>query len=144
MTWFRRSSALSTVTLLAAACRAPASAAMPPPAASRPVRDAGGMAGVVARFKALPGKEEAALAMFREYTAQVKETEPGTLVYVFFRGRTDPQEIIILEIYADADARKEHAESSAITAAKARLPGLVDMTTFKAEPIDGALLGYVR
>src|SRR5690348_898477 len=112
MSWFRRSRALLIVTLLAAACRAPSpappSAATPPPA-SLPVRDAGGMTGVIARFKALPGKEEAALAMFREYTAQVKETEPGTLVYVFFRGRTDPQEIVILEIYADADARKAHA-----------------------------------
>jgi quinol monooxygenase YgiN len=114
------------------------------PAASRPVRDAGGMVGVVARFKALPGKEEAALAMFREFTAGVKETEPGTLVYVFLRGRTDPQEIIVLEIYADADGRKAHAESPAITAAKARLPGLVDMASFKVEPIDDAHFGFIR
>ncbi len=119
----------------------PSPVAAPEPA---PAKDLTGVVGIYARFKPLAGKEQEALAMFREVAAEVQKTEPGVLTYLFFRGHKDPGEIIVFEVYRDAKARQAHAESPLIVGALGKLPGLVDMKSVVLEWADETLFGFDR
>ena len=102
------------------------------------------MTGILARFKIQPGKEDAAFALFRDTAAKVQAAEPGTLVYLFFRTKTDPQEIVVFEVYADADARKTHNTSEIMKATHAKLPEVIDMQSIKLEGLDSSVIGFER
>jgi quinol monooxygenase YgiN len=130
------------VLALIAACSSKPSPPTTPTAP--PVWQSGEMVGLLARVKILPGKEEALLAALRETAAKVQETEPDTLVYMFFRSKTDPNELVIFEIYKSKDAMDAHNKSATLAALRPKLPELIDMTTFKIEHTDPAVLGFMR
>lgn len=118
--------------------------ATPAPAVAPAPRQAGEMVGLLARAKILPGKEEELFAALRETAAKVQDTEPGTVVYMFFRNKKDPQELIIFEVYESASALETHGKSAAMAALRPKLGGLVDMATLSLEVTDTSVLGFVR
>ena len=102
------------------------------------------MVGILTRFKVLPGKEADALAFLRDVASQVEADEPGTYAYTFFKTRNDPQEIVVFEIFASADARSAHTQGPIVAAAKSKLKDLADMSTFKSEALEEPISGFLR
>ena len=58
-----------------------------------------------------PGKEADVAAIFRKLEAASRQ-EPGCLMYVVHRHRTDPQRFFIYEQYVDDQALEAHRQSS--------------------------------
>jgi quinol monooxygenase YgiN len=137
----------STIFATAIACHQPAA----PPAAPQPVAVAGGMPaaqdraamiGHLISFKMKSDREAEAIAFLNEFAATIEKNEPGTLVFYFFRSATDPQQVIVMEIYKDQAARDAH--KATLDAARPRMAELLDMTSFKTDlqvgaPIAGVL-----
>jgi (4S)-4-hydroxy-5-phosphonooxypentane-2,3-dione isomerase len=72
--------------------------------------------GLVARFKAKPGKAEELIAgAFRPLLEQV-EKEPGTLLYLLHRSTDDPDLFWFYELYADDEAVDAHRGSATMAA----------------------------
>lgn len=143
---------ISTLFALAfvAACKsaAPTAATTPAPepatAPAPAVRAAGDMVGVLARFKFLPGKEDEAMALFQDTASKVQAASPGVLTYLFLRNKKDPQEVVVVELYADAAARDAHINSQIMTEARPKLGALIDTSTLKIEHLDGSFIGFDR
>jgi quinol monooxygenase YgiN len=87
------------------------------------------MLGVVARIKVKPGQEEAFVGAMNGLIAAVKANEPETTVYECFRSRTNPQEFVMLEVYASQAALDAHQKTPHFMAAGAKL-----MPTFDGMP----------
>ena len=101
------------------------------------------MISVLFRVKMKPGKEEEALAQFRQMVESVEKNEPGTLVYAFHRLQDDPSEIVFWEAYADDDAFKAHMGTPHIGEMRAAFAELFDTTTVKLERME-RVAGFVR
>lgn len=65
---------------------------------------------VIARLKAIKGKEEEMVAVLKGLIANVKNEE-GTLVYTLNRLQQDPSVFLFYEKYADADALVAHSST---------------------------------
>ena len=137
---------LCAIAVIGACSKQPA--ATTPVAPAEPVapapRQAGEMVGLLARATILPGKEEALFAALRETAAKVQETEAGTVVYMFFRNKKNPDELVIFEVYESASALETHGKSATMAALRPKLAELVDMKTLTLEVTDTAVLGFVR
>lgn len=101
------------------------------------------MVAVIFRVKMKPGKEEEALAQFRQMVESVEKNEPGTLVYAFHRLQDDPSEIVFWEAYADDAAFKNHMSTPHMGAMRAAFGELFDTTTVKLERLD-RVAGFAR
>ena len=64
--------------------------------------------GILATIKVKPGKEAEFETVFRELAGQVKQNEPGCLLYDLFRSKT-PSTYVVMEQYANAEALAAHA-----------------------------------
>ncbi|HEU4726698.1 MAG TPA: antibiotic biosynthesis monooxygenase [Kofleriaceae bacterium] len=100
------------------------------------------MIGHLISFKMKPDREAEAIAFLNEFAATIEKNEPGTLVFYFFRSATDPQQVIVMEIYKDQAARDAH--KATLDAARPRMQELLDMSSFKTDlqvgpPIAGVL-----
>ena len=65
---------------------------------------------VVAKIKALPGKETEMEQALLDMIPKVKE-EPGTLIYTLHRDQTDPAVFLFYEKYKDMDALVAHSST---------------------------------
>jgi quinol monooxygenase YgiN len=83
------------------------------------------MLGLVAKLKIKEGTMEEALVLFRELVKDVKE-EPGTLSYTVNRDKANPNVIVVMERYKDADALKAHSSTPHFAAFFGRIAPLLD------------------
>ncbi|MDO9263561.1 MAG: putative quinol monooxygenase [Desulfosalsimonadaceae bacterium] len=65
---------------------------------------------VVAKIKALPGKEAEMEQALLDVIPKVKE-EPGTLIYTLHRDQNDPSVFLFYEKYKDMDALVAHSST---------------------------------
>ena len=78
------------------------------------------MASVVATIKVKEDKLEEAKAFFGKLAAEVRATEPGTLVYVFHQRRDDPRTFVVYEKYESDKALALHSQNLAAKGAEFR------------------------
>jgi quinol monooxygenase YgiN len=92
---------------------------------------------VVGSFTALPGKEQEALAAFKDLV-QPTHDEPGCILYALNQGADDPAKLAFVERWASREELDAHLESPHIKALLERLPELFDesgtITVFNAVP----------
>lgn len=75
-----------------------------------------GMFGLMVRFRLRPGAEGAFDELVSRTVAQIRETEPGTLVYAVHTVAEAPQERIFYELYRDRAAFQVHEEQAHVRA----------------------------
>lgn len=75
------------------------------------------MIGVVAKLVAAEGKGPDLEKVFSELAAKVKANEPGCLMYQLTKSRTEANTYKVLEMYASADALKDHGQTEYFKAA---------------------------
>jgi len=73
--------------------------------------------GVLATMKVLPDKTQEFEATFTALAKQVRENEPGNLMYQLTRSRTEPGVYKVLELYKDQDALTHHGGTDYFKAA---------------------------
>ena len=69
------------------------------------------MIGAIARLKVLDGKGPEFEVAFAALAAKVHSDEPGNSLYQLCKSRSDPNEYVVLEIYADQTAVEAHTGS---------------------------------
>ena len=62
----------------------------------------------IATVQIREGKMEEAKEVLRKVVPKIKESEPGTLEYIPYTVKQDPNVIVFYEIYKDVDAVKAH------------------------------------
>ena len=73
--------------------------------------------GVIDTLTVQPGKNQEFEAAFLALAQQVREAEPGNLLYALHRSTTDSQVYKMMEQYVDAAALKAHGETPHFAAA---------------------------
>ena len=68
--------------------------------------------GVIARLSIQPGKNSELESIFAELQAAVASSEPGNNFYALHKSRTDENQYIVLEQYADQAALDAHGASA--------------------------------
>ena len=81
--------------------------------------------GIIATIKVKPGKEAEFETVFRELAAQVKQNEPGCLLYDLFRSKA-PSTYVVMEQYANAEALAAHGKTAHFVAAGPKLGAVLD------------------
>ena len=69
------------------------------------------MIGAIARLKVQDGKAAEFEAVFRKLAGKVRSDEPGNRLYQLCKSRTDVNEYVVMEIYADQAAVEAHRNS---------------------------------
>ncbi|MBS0643136.1 MAG: antibiotic biosynthesis monooxygenase family protein [Acetobacteraceae bacterium] len=64
---------------------------------------------LVVTISANPGRGAELAAVFRARCAEVMK-EPGCLQFEVFQSQLDPDKLVLLELWSDADALAEHAK----------------------------------
>lgn len=62
----------------------------------------------IARMKVEEGREEEFIRLAKALTEKVRENEPGTLYYEFFRLRDEPRGFAVFEKFTDEAAEEAH------------------------------------
>ncbi len=101
------------------------------------------MTTILAQFKIQPGKEAEAEKALNEMAAAVEANEPGALLYAFNRSQTEPSEITVFEVYADAEAFDAHGQSPHMATLRAGFGPLFDPASVKIVRLE-RLAGFVR
>jgi quinol monooxygenase YgiN len=70
------------------------------------------MIGAIARLKVLDGKGPEFEVAFAALAARVRADEPGNELYRLCRSRENPNEYVVMEIYADQAAVDAHTSSA--------------------------------
>ncbi len=91
---------------------------------------------VLARFNINPGKEAEAEAAIKAQAASVEAGEPGALTYIFLRGRDNPAEVIVFEIYKDKDAFAELGATAHMGAFRSYFGSIFDPASVKIERLE--------
>ena len=81
--------------------------------------------GIIATIKVQAGKEQDFEVVFRELAGQVKQNEPGCLLYDLFKSKT-PSTYVVMEQYANAEALAAHGKTAHFVAAGPKLAPLLD------------------
>ena len=96
-----------------------------------------------AQFKIVPGKEAEAEEAIKKMAAAVEAGEAGALTYIFHRGRKDPLEISVWEVYADDEAFAAHGASEHMAAFRAHFGPLFDPATVQIDRVE-RVAGFSR
>ncbi len=83
------------------------------------------MLGLIAKLKIREGRMDEALDLFKGLVADVRKEE-GTLSYTVNRDTADPNVIVVLERYRDAEALTAHSSTPHFAAFSKRIAGLID------------------
>ena len=83
------------------------------------------MLGLIAKLKIKEGKMEEALELFKGLVKDVK-TEEGTLSYTVNKDTANPNVIVVVERYRDADALTVHSSTPHFAAFSKQIGGLLD------------------
>ena len=81
-------------------------------------------------MKVSPENAAAFEAAMAEMTGKVRECEPGVVYYGSFRSDEDPGTYVVIEIYRDEAAFKDHWKTDFIRPLLARTKPLVEGQTF--------------
>lgn len=79
---------------------------------------------IVLRAKIRPEKHDEWLAGIRQYTADVR-SEPGNISFDYFQNGDDPNEFVMIEVFADSDAGSAHVATDHAKNFFAFMPALV-------------------
>ena len=79
--------------------------------------------GIIATLRVVEGKQAEFEAGFAKMQEVVKVEEPRCLLYDLCQDKTDTTTYLVMEQYADEDARKNHGTSDAFKAAVGGLGG---------------------
>ena len=79
----------------------------------------------IAKLTAVDGKGEDLKAAIADLVAQVRDSEPDTLVYAAGQDTTDPNVFWFYEFYGSADAAAAHSTGDALAKAATRMRGLL-------------------
>jgi quinol monooxygenase YgiN len=94
------------------------------------------MIGAIARLKVQEGRAGEFEAFFKALAAKVRADEPGNTLYQLCRSRTDPNEYVVMEIYADDAAIEAHRASPHFQAAIPSFRELLQPGPLNLELID--------
>ena len=94
------------------------------------------MIGAIARLKVQDGKGAEFEAAFKTLAAKVHSDEPGNRVYQLCKSRTDANEYVVMEIYADQAAVDAHRASPHFQAAVPTLGPLLQPGPMNLEMLD--------
>jgi len=81
----------------------------------------------IARMTVKPDREEEFLARCRELERYVRENEPDTLAYEFFRLR-EPNRFAVLESFRDEAAEHRHMSSATLAQIAPQIAACIDGT----------------
>ncbi len=81
---------------------------------------------IVAKLKAIEGKQDELKKSLTTMIAAVKANEPGVPVYSLHTANDDPTLFMFYEQYVDADAQKAHGTTDHMKAFGASLRGVLD------------------
>lgn len=98
---------------------------------------------IIARFRMLPGKEVEATEALKKMAAAVEAEEPGALVYIVNRGRVNPLEICVYEVYRDSEAAEAHRRTPHMREMQAAFAETMDRASFSVETLE-QIAGFVR
>ncbi len=98
---------------------------------------------IIAQLKILPGKESEAEKALAEMAAAVEANEPGALAYLMHRSQRDPTDVTVFEVYADGEAFSTHGQTSHMTALRASLAQVADLTAVKIDRLE-RFAGFTR
>lgn len=85
----------------------------------------------IARMKVKEGREDEFIELAEKLTEKVRENEPGTLYYEFFRLRDEPDGFAVFEKFVDEAAEEAHRNT----------PYFEELATLLVDCLDGP---YVR
>ena len=80
---------------------------------------------VIAKLTAVADKGDELATVIADLVTQVRDGEPGTLVYAAARDTSDPDVFWFYEFYESADAATEHSTGAALAEAGSRMRGLL-------------------
>lgn len=80
---------------------------------------------VIAKLTAVEGKGEDLTAAIADLVNEVRDGEPGTLVYAAARDKEDPDVFWFYEFYGSAEEATTHSTGSALANAGTRMRGLL-------------------
>ena len=80
---------------------------------------------VIAKLTAVEGKAENLTAVIADLVAQIRDGEPGTLVYAAAQDTADQGVFWFYEFYDSADAATAHSAGEALANAGNRMRGLL-------------------
>jgi len=98
---------------------------------------------ILARFRIVTGKEADAEGAMKKMAASVQAGEPGAITYIFHRGRRDPAQVTVFEIYQDDDASKAHSETEYMGTFRTYFGPLFDPDSVKVERLE-RIAGFSR
>lgn len=81
--------------------------------------------GIIATLKIKPGKEAEFEAVFKDLAAQVKQNEPGCLLYDLFKSK-EASTYVVMEQYASGEALAAHGKTAHYLAAGPKLGAVLD------------------
>jgi len=80
---------------------------------------------VIAKLTAVDGKSEDLAAAIADLVTEVRDAEPGTLVYAAARETAEPNVFWFYEFYGSAEAATTHSTGGALANAGQRMRGLL-------------------
>jgi len=80
---------------------------------------------VIAKLTAVEGKSDELTAAISDLVTEVRDAEPGTLVYAATQDTTDPNVFWFYEYYGSAEAATTHSSGDALANAGKRMRGLL-------------------
>lgn len=76
------------------------------------------MIGLIARLRTKDGKAQEFERLFAALSAKVNsDVEPGNRLYQLTKSRSDPNEYVVMELYADQQAVEDHPKTKHFTEA---------------------------
>jgi len=94
------------------------------------------MVTILAQFRINEGKEAEAEAAIKEMINAVEKNEPGALIYAMNRGKEDPLEVTVFEVYKDSEAHKAHSGSEHMGAFSQNFRDVFDRNSVKIIPLE--------
>lgn len=98
---------------------------------------------VIARFQMQPGKEFEAIEALKQMAAAVEANEPGAIAYTMNRGKVNPLEIYVYEVYKDSEAFDAHRKTPHMREMQAAFAETMDRASFNVEMLE-QFAGFVR
>ncbi len=94
------------------------------------------MIGAIARLKVQDGKGPEFEVAFKVLAAKVRSDEPGNSLYQLCKSRSDPNEYVVMEIYAGPAAIEAHRASPHFKAAGPAFRDLLQPGPMNLELLD--------
>jgi quinol monooxygenase YgiN len=101
------------------------------------------MVTLIVRFQVIEGQESEALAAMEKMGDAVLANEPGVLAYTFNRGKVNPKEFYVYELYDTEEAFAEHNRTEHMRDLQQAFASVMDRSTFNVEMLE-QVAGFVR